>query len=122
MKIQEVNMLITDLDRVKKTVPVMEGAKGIFKQVPLSKADGAPNFSFRVFTIQPGGHTPLHKHAFEHLNYIIEGQGVLVNEGKEYGIKHGDFTMVSSGELHQFKNPAKNGDLVFICAVPKEYE
>ena len=115
-------MLITGLDSVKRFTPVMEGAEKISKQIPLSKADGAPNFSFRVFTIQPGGHTPLHRHAFEHLNYIIEGQGVLVAEGQEHEIKQGDFAMVLAGELHQYKNMAKSGDLVLICAVPKEYE
>ena len=42
-------MLVTRLDKVNKIVPKMEGAKDIYKQVPLSKADGSPNFSFRVF-------------------------------------------------------------------------
>jgi quercetin dioxygenase-like cupin family protein len=115
-------VLITSLEHVKKIVPVMEGAKGIFKQVPLSKADGTPNFSFRVFTIQPGGHTPLHRHAFEHLNYIIEGHGVLVEEGKERELKQGDFALVLPNELHQYKNTASKGNLVLICGVPKEYE
>jgi quercetin dioxygenase-like cupin family protein len=113
---------ITQLDKVEKTVPDMKGAEGVFKQIPLSKADGVPAFSFRVFTIKPGGHTPLHKHAFEHLNYIIEGNGALVSDTRENAIKKGDFCLVLPGEMHQFKNSSKSQDLLLICAVPKEYE
>jgi quercetin dioxygenase-like cupin family protein len=115
-------MRITRLDKIEKTIPKMSGAEKVFKQVPLSKADGVPTVSFRVFTIEPGGHTPFHQHPFEHMNYIMEGAGTLVAEGKEYEIKTGDFTLVLPGEMHQFKNPSQNRDLVFICAVPREYE
>jgi len=47
-------MHVTRLDKVEKTIPGMEGAKAIYKQVPLSRKDGVPTFSFRVFTIGPG--------------------------------------------------------------------
>jgi quercetin dioxygenase-like cupin family protein len=100
----------------------MEGAAGVFKQIPLSKADGVPAYSFRVFTIEPGGHTPLHQHAFEHMNYIIKGSGALVSKERENAIQEGDFALVLPGETHQFKNTSKTQDLVLICAVPKEYE
>jgi quercetin dioxygenase-like cupin family protein len=113
---------ITSLDKVEKIVPRMEGAEGIFKQIPLSKSVGVPNFSFRVFTITPGGHTPFHKHDFEHLNYIIEGSGVLVGEESHREVKKGDFALVAPGEMHQYKNTSNDQDLVLICAVPKEYE
>jgi quercetin dioxygenase-like cupin family protein len=115
-------MHIIALEKVKKTVPKMEGAEGIFKQIPISKADGTPNFSFRVFTIEPGGHTPLHNHPFEHLNYIIEGAGIVVSGEKEHKMKKGDFIMVPPGETHQYRNDSEKGELVMICAVPKEYE
>lgn len=115
-------MKITSLDKESKTVPKMEGAKGILKQIPISKADGTPNFSFRVFTIEPGGHTPHHNHPSEHLNYIIEGSGIAVEGTKEHKIKKGDFVMILPGETHQYKNTSKTGNLVMICAVPKEYE
>lgn len=115
-------MKITPIEKAPKTVPKMEGAEGILKQIPISKADGTPNFSFRVFTIEPGGHTPHHSHAFEHLNYIIEGSGVAVEGATEHKINKGDFVMVLPNEIHQYKNTSKTGNLVMICAVPKEYE
>lgn len=116
-------MKIISLDHLEKTKPDMEGAKDIFKQVPISKNDGSPNFSFRVFTVEPEGHTPYHAHPFEHLNYVIEGRGALVTEsGQEREIKKGDFALVLPGEKHQYKNTSLSEPFVMICAVPKAYE
>jgi quercetin dioxygenase-like cupin family protein len=115
-------MHITDLGRVKKTIPNMEGARGVYKQIPISREDGTPTFSFRVFTIEPGGHTPLHDHPFEHLNYIIEGTGMAIEGKLEHDLKKGDFVMVPPGETHQYRNTSPTNPLVMICAVPKEYE
>ncbi len=115
-------MHIAALEKVKKTIPNMEGAKGIYKQIPISRENGTPTFSFRVFTIEPGGHTPLHNHPFEHLNYIIEGAGTVIAEKLEHKLKKGDFVMVPPSETHQYRNTSANEPLVMICAVPKEYE
>ena len=115
-------MHISSLEKAKKIKPDMEGAKGVYKQNPISREDGAPTFSFRVFTIEPGGHTPLHDHPFEHLNYIIEGHGTVFIEDGERGLKKGDFVMILPGERHQYRNTSTSELMIMICAVPKEYE
>jgi len=116
-------MRISNLDEIEKVKPDMKGAKNIYKQVPISKDDGSPTFSFRVFTLEPGGHTPYHEHPFEHLNYIIEGNGAIVLEGgEEREVKKGDFALVLPGEKHQYKNKSTSEPMLMICAVPKEFE
>ena len=116
-------MKTTTLDELDKIRVTMEGAKDVWKQVPISKNDGSPVFSFRVFTIEPNGHTPYHTHPFEHLNYVISGNGVLVNEaGEEHKINAGDFALVLPDEKHQYRNKSAGEPLVVICAVPKDYE
>jgi quercetin dioxygenase-like cupin family protein len=115
-------MHISSLEKAKKIKPDMKGAKGIYKQVPISREDGAPTFSFRVFTIEPGGHTPLHDHPFEHLNYIIEGHGTVFLKDGEHELKKGDFAMILPGERHQYRNTSTSELMIMICAVPKEYE
>lgn len=115
-------MHVTALNEVKKTVVAMQGAKRVSKQIPLSRADGAPTFSFRVFTVKPGGHTPFHQHAYEHMNYVISGRGLLVAEDREHEVKEGDFALVLPGEKHQYRNSSADRDLVMICAVPTEHE
>jgi len=57
-----------------------------------------------------------------HMNYVIEGQGALVNEaGVEQPLKAGDFALVNPSEKQQYRN---KGDKPFkmICGVPKEFE
>lgn len=115
-------MYVTRLDKVERTVLEMEGATSVYKQVPLSRKEGVPTFSFRVFTIEPGGHTPFHCHAFEHMNYVISGEGILIADDGERQVREGDFALVLPGEKHQYKNCSGNRNLVIICAVPREYE
>lgn len=58
----------------------------------------------------------------EHMIYVIEGNGALVNEkGEETPLKAGDFALVNPDEKHQYRN---KGDVPFkmICGVPKEFE
>jgi len=115
-------MHISNLGRAEKKKLDMEGARGVKKQVPISKEDGTPTFSFRVFTIEPGGHTPHHTHPFEHLNYVIEGNGTVLGQDGEHEIKKGDFALILPDETHQYRNTSTTESLVVICAVPKEYE
>jgi quercetin dioxygenase-like cupin family protein len=116
-------MKVTSLDKTEKEIPTMEGAAGICKQVPLSRHDGAPTFCFRVFTLDPGGHTPYHTHPNEHLNYVIQGSGVIVTaSGEERSIEKGDFALILPDEKHQYRNTSATDAMVVICAVPIEYE
>lgn len=115
-------MIIRKPEQVPATAVTMEGVRGASRQLVLGAADGVPNFSFRVFTLEPGGHTPRHAHESEHLNYVIEGRGLLVDpEGRERPLEAGDFAFVAPGELHQFRNGG-DGPFRFLCAVPKAYE
>ncbi len=114
-------MKITRLDDCESNVVAMEGTSGASRQIPIGKADGAPNFSARVFTLEPGGHTPHHTHESEHLNYIVSGVGVAMEEEAPREIKEGDFILVKPNELHQYRNTGSE-PLVFMCVVPSEYE
>ena len=116
-------MKVISLSDVKKTPLTMDGAAGVCKQLPLAAADGSPVFSFRVFTIEPGGHTPYHTHPFEHLNFVIKGSGYLVQEnGDKLALKKDDFVLVLPQEKHQYRNSSATDPFIMICAVPKEYE
>lgn len=116
-------MKVISLNDVKKEEVKMEGACGASKQVPLSADDGAPVYSYRVFTLEGGGNTPYHQHNYEHMNYVIEGEGYLVNEGgdKQY-LKKGDFALVLPNEKHQYQNASEDNNFIMICGVPKEFE
>lgn len=116
-------MKIIGIDQAEKKKVQMEGASGAWKQIPLGNNDGVPVYSYRVFTVEPGGYTPFHSHPYEHMNYIIEGEGVLVNEaGEEKAIKAGDFALVNPDEKHQYKNSSSEKVFRMICGVPRQFE
>lgn len=116
-------MKITRLSEVPSVQVEMDGVQGASKQVPVGVADGAPNFSMRVFTLEVGGFTPYHNHPWEHENYILSGSGVVrTAEGEDKAVSAGDFVFIAPGEQHQFRNSSTSEALQFICLVPREQE
>jgi quercetin dioxygenase-like cupin family protein len=95
------------------------GAKGVKIRWLISEKDGAPNFAMRLFEIEPGGHTPYHKHGWEHEVFIVKGRGNLVTEGGDSPLNEGDALFVPGDENHQFKN-ASGEIFLFLCMVPHQ--
>ena len=98
-----------------------EGTEGVDFKPLLAKNMSPPNFYLRVFDIAPGGHTPLHKHDWEHETYIAEGSGKIILQGREEKLIKGDAVFVEPNELHQFVNSGKK-NLKIICVIPKPKE
>jgi len=97
----------------------VEGAAGTKIRWLIAEKDGAPNFAMRMFEVDPEGHTPYHKHAWEHEVFCLEGEGFLVFEGNEYPFKANDSMYIDPDKMHQFKNTGK-GTLKFLCIIPHE--
>jgi quercetin dioxygenase-like cupin family protein len=96
-----------------------EDATGVTIRWLISKDDGAPNFAMRLFEVAPEGHSPLHRHDWEHEVYIVEGSGELDWEGEEKPFAAGDFVFVAPGREHRFRNTG-TGPLKFLCLVPND--
>jgi quercetin dioxygenase-like cupin family protein len=45
-----------------------------------------------------------------------------MGNGEEHEVKKGDFALILPDEKHQYKNKSSSEPMLFICAVPKEYE
>lgn len=57
------------------------------------------------------------------MNYVIEGEGVLVDAtGTERPVKQGDFAFVLPNEKHQYRNKSADKPLMMICGEPKQLE
>jgi quercetin dioxygenase-like cupin family protein len=75
----------------------------------LSTKDGVPNYVMlyngdmapgAVSHPEGGGHA----HPWEHVVYILEGQGTLFCDGKEYTVAEGDGVLVPPNSFHQWRN------------------
>lgn len=99
----------------------MDGVNGVTMRLMVGRADGAPNFAMRHFTVEPGGNTPRHSHDYEHEVFIVEGAGQIENDGEKRAIKAGDVIFVQPNVLHQFVNTSEV-PLKFLCLVPVTFD
>jgi quercetin dioxygenase-like cupin family protein len=91
--------------------------QGVTIRWVISEEDGAPNYYMRVFEIAPGGHSPQHRHPWEHEIYILSGEGEMVGEDGTTVVGPGTAAFIPGEELHQIRNPG--GQLLrFICTIP----
>lgn len=93
------------------------GAEGVKIRWLISKDDGAPNFSMRLFELEPGGRTPLHDHPWEHEVFILEGKCKLILGEAEKTIGPGYVVYVPPNLKHSFMNIGEE-KLRFICLIP----
>ncbi len=99
----------------------MPGAEGVTMRMLLGSADGAPTFAMRHFTVEPGGHSPLHQHNYEHGVQIMGGRGTVEIEGETSELRAGDSLFVPPNVVHQFR--ADRGEsLQFLCIVPTTFD
>jgi len=96
-----------------------DGADKVSIRQVITKADGAPNFTMRVFDVQPGGHTPHHQHDWEHEVFILDGTAAIETEEGTKAAPAGSVVFVPSNELHQFRNETDEV-MRFICLIPNQ--
>jgi len=94
-----------------------EGASKLKVRSLITKEMGAENFAMRLFEMEPGGHSPLHSHSWEHEVFILEGEGLLAGEGEERRFKEGDVIFIGPNEEHQLKNIGEK-TVKFLCLIP----
>jgi len=64
-----------------------KGIQGVKKQIAVGPRDGWSNGYMRIFTLAVDGHTAAHSHPWWHVNYILEGEGLLFLDGVANPVK-----------------------------------
>ncbi|MFA7238211.1 MAG: cupin domain-containing protein [Phycisphaeraceae bacterium] len=100
----------------------LDGAAGVNFRLLVGRDHGAPTFAMRHFTVAPGGHTPPHRHNYEHEVMILAGKAIVRAGETLREVKPGDVIFMPANEQHQFKNPSTTDPLVFICMVPVTFD
>ncbi len=94
-----------------------EGATKTTVRWLISRPEGAPNFSMRLFEVAPGGHTPLHTHPWEHEVFVLDGDVEVMTAEGPRPLAAGDAVLVLPEERHQFRNTG-DGTARFLCIIP----
>ncbi|QWC00320.1 cupin domain-containing protein [Mycoplasmatota bacterium] len=112
-------MVVNNINNLKAKKIEHESAQNAYMKVLVSEKEGWDDYVMRVVEVEEGGFTPKHKHPWPHINYVIEGQGSIMMNGKDYPVQSGSYAYVPSNTMHQYKNTSDK-IFKFICIVPKE--
>lgn len=114
-------MLIRRAEKMTGQPVQMDGVRDVTMRLLVGREDGAPTFSMRHFTVDPGGHTPRHQHPYEHEVLILRGQVRVEEDGTHHELRAGDAIFVPPDVVHQFENTGAE-PLEFICLVPIQFD
>lgn len=106
---------VKDLENKKIDNPAVKEAS---IKVLVSPKEGWEGHVMRVLELGEDGYSPKHKHPWPHINYMIEGEGELMIDGKINKVSSGSYAYVPADTLHQFRNVGKK-PFKFICIVPE---
>jgi len=112
-------MKIKLAEAVEAKDPNMPDASKVTMRMLIGPDDGAPVFNMRMFDVAPGGHTPLHRHDWEHEVYVLAGAGVVSADGSDTPVSAGHCLLIPPGETHQFRNTGTE-TMRFLCLVPQQ--
>ena len=87
--------------------------------VMVGPEQGWSDYVMRMIELEADGYTPHHTHPWPHINYVVEGSGILHIDGQDRSVSSGSYAYVPANTIHQFKNSGI-GKFRFICIVPKE--
>lgn len=107
--------------RATDSVPsqLVSRCRGASMQVMLGPESGVPNFITRLFTLEPGGRIPCHRHdTIEHEQVVIEGSMVISLDGRENQVAPGDSIFIPAGVSHWYENRGQV-PVRFVCVVPR---
>ncbi len=112
-------MFVSHRDEIERRRLSSSALNGVTKQVLIGPDQGWEDYVMRMFTLDVGGYTPKHCHAWSHVIYSVEGDGMLIIDGKECQVRAGSTAYVDGGLEHQVLNTGDTS-FVFICIVPRE--
>lgn len=92
-------------------------AKKARMKVPIAAAQGWDDNVLRIVELDTDGHSPHHNHDWPHINYIIEGEGIVHMDGQDHPVSSGGYAYIPANVTHQFRNTG-DAPFRFICIVP----
>lgn len=114
-------MLKRRLEEVNPVAVTMAGASGVSMRLMVGRADGAPTFAMRHYTVAVGGKTPRHEHNYEHEVVLTGGTARVEYDGAFHECSAGDILMIAPNKMHQLVNSSAS-ELTFFCLVPVSFD
>ena len=112
-------MLKTNNELRREEIESMRGGKGKIEIAHILEKDQFHNKGrmFAHLKIKPKMSIGYHKHEGDFEGYyFIKGQGAYNDNGREFTVKAGDFTLTEAGQSHSIENTGDE-DLEFIALI-----
>lgn len=112
-------MFVSDGKRVELKVMSGDCVQGAGMKKLIGPEEGWDSHVMREVSLEPFGYSPKHQHDWPHINYVLEGHGVIHIDGVDHEVEPGYAAYVPANALHQFVSKTDE-TMRFICIVPKE--
>lgn len=111
-------MIVKHTERKEEIKHELRGGKGDVIAALAHDENTVKNVRlYSVMTLKPGVSIGYHEHINETEYYhILDGNGVVVDDGKEFTIAKGDTMITTHGHSHSIENTGDN-DLVFLATI-----
>lgn len=98
--------------------PSDTSSKGASGKIMISPQEGAANYVFRYFRIEPGGHSHFKDiHAHDHGILILHGRGIVHLGEEPHEVGPRDIVYISPMDEHWLE-AAGDEPLGFLCVIP----
>ena len=65
--------------------------------------NGGVGISAFLLSAQPGKGPGPHRHPYDEVQFVREGRGLYVVDGREFEVEAGDILVIKAGEVHSFR-------------------
>ncbi len=97
-------VVIIDMDKVEEQLVSDAGASGLLLK-KIFTAENGGRLHCNLGRILPGGTTRKHKHKWDQLNFVLNGEGMFkTSKNNGINIKKGVAVYIPGNEMHFFEN------------------
>lgn len=106
---------------MKRTIKISEGPEfraigGYVKRLVNPKTTGSVNVGTSICYVNPGEEIILHRHEYEEIYFILEGEGTMTLEGETIHLEKNLSVYVPSNALHGQINDGET-PLIILCSL-----
>ena len=113
------SMIIRDKDQVRENIENYAGGQGMIEfthMVPTELLKDEAKL-FKILTFSAGAGLGEHAHVDNYeVYYILDGEGICVDDGQEVAVHKGDMIYTADGASHSIRD-AGEGNLVMLAVV-----
>lgn len=110
-------MFVTDGKKYDFTMMCGDGIKGAGMKKLIGTDEGWDSHVMREVNLEPHGFSPKHQHDWPHINYVLQGNGVIHIDGVDHEVEPGFVAYIPANAMHQFISKTDE-TMRFICIVP----